>query len=426
MTITPSERLDLSWQQFGRLRRDEERGEHVPNCNLSFLLPEDMSDARFDAGLAAVVSREYALRTTEISLADGGYSVSAARVDPTTEKFAVNSESEVSDIFAEMRHRLFPRGGADRLWDIAIITYPGADGRPIRRVCGTFDHLISDARSTWSLREELLRPDPALTFRHGKHPDWVAEQRRRYPMDASATKTPAAEFWLDFLDGVDLEAPSADFPFCAEPAGELSGFVRCLRRALPAAVTWRAAARRYRTTPFLLFLASTASSVGSTTGIDDLTLRINTAGRELDYFDTQGYFAENTPIRIRDRALADGDTRGVLEAAQRAWIRTLRFQSTPWDYILAIHDKYDTAALVARPAQVLINFVPWSGPPRPASLRDRDFAGLVGTLQFIVRMTDDGACDVECQFDPGRFATDGVETLLDILTARVTDLTTPP
>ncbi|WP_433722447.1 hypothetical protein ACQP0C_21555 [Nocardia sp. CA-129566] len=92
--------------------------------------------------------------------------------------------------------------------------------------------------------------------------------------------------------------------------------------------------------------------------------------------------------------------------------------------ILAIHDN-DTAAMVNRPAQVLINFVPWSGPRRPASLRDRDFSGLVGTLQFIVRIADDGACDVECQFDPTRFAADGVESLLDMLTSRFTSMTAP-
>ncbi|MFJ4620639.1 condensation domain-containing protein [Streptomyces sp. NPDC088812] len=417
---TRSTHGELSWQQAGRLRRDVERNERVPNCRTSFVLPDDVTTDRLRSRLRTLVLREEALRITEISPADGGRAHYAPRVDLPVRHLAVGSAEELADVGTRMRHHLFDRADGP-LWELAVIELPDAAGRPVRQVCAVFDHLISDARSTRLLRDELLGlGTDRLGAQYGRHSDWVAEQHRQFPFDAAGVPTTAREFWLRYLDGTPPDRATV-FPFCPDPDGPLSGYVHCIRRDLPDIARLRAAAGRLKSSPFLLFLAGAVSAVGLVTGDDDVTVRVNTSGRAPGYLDTQGYFAENTPVRVRHPSL--GEPRHALAATKSAWLRTLPYQPTPWDYILAVSGQADAKAIASRPAQVLVNFVPWTVPRESLALSERGFNSLVGTFQLIVSVADDGTCHLECQYDPGRFDTGGVHGFLDVLAARLAHFT---
>lgn len=75
MTSTASERGTLSWQQLGRLRRDEERKDRSKNINIGtlFAIGGHTTADQIRDRLTALVQRECALRITDASLDDGGY-----------------------------------------------------------------------------------------------------------------------------------------------------------------------------------------------------------------------------------------------------------------------------------------------------------------------------------------------------------------
>lgn len=421
MTSTASERGALSWQQLGRLRRDEKRKDRS-NINIGtlFAIQGHTTADQIRDRLTALVQRECALRITEASLDDGGYLGYSSSLDLPLRVMSVGSPAELEVIAARMSHWAFPRQGGP-MWEVAVIEHPDDLGRPRRSVCAVFDHLVSDGCSLQLFRDEIMaRNQSPAGGQNGRYLDWVDWQREQFPVDAPEISTPARDFWRRYLDGTTLfRAPA--LPFSVKEM-QPSGFVHVIRRDLPAsAATLRSAAGTLRTTPFLLFLGSVACAISEACGENDITFAVSVNGRRSGFLDTQGWFAGNVPIRVRDKSL--GSLRHAVEAATRAWVTTLEFQDTPWDYISLVCVDPE-AAVRYRQSQVDIDFVPFDIEEIAShGYEDQTIPGSVSTLQLGLVAQDDGTYHLDCQLDPERFVVTEVHAFLRMVADNLIQLT---
>ncbi|MGH8879884.1 MAG: hypothetical protein ACRD0P_21455, partial [Stackebrandtia sp.] len=400
------------------------RGEWpIRNLGTLFSLPEDVGIDLLRHRLTAMVRREESLRTTDLSHGEG-QATYAAEVEPPLSRHAVGSLAELETFGAEMFRRRMAKPGRP-WWELAVIDHPGPAGKPARSVCAVFDHLIFDARSTQLVHDELTGQDGAAAGRQGRPwREWVTAQRQQFPADAVAQPAAAGEFWRRHLDGTAPDRATI-LPFWTP--GPQSGAIQVLHQDLPVSFGMlRTAAGRLKSSPFLLFLAGLSAAVNTIGGVTDATYRVVTLGRQARFLDTLGLFSDTVPVRVRHPEL--GDLSHALAAATTAWLDALEFQTTPWDYILAVCSGSNTPSIAQPEPQIMINWRPWifepwlvqGRNPEPDSYRYR---GQLGTFQLSVSVTERGPCRLECQFDPGRFAADGVDSLLDELGARLRDLT---
>lgn len=411
MPPTP-DREPLSWQQEGRLRRDLERGERVRNIVTVLPLPEDIDDGLVLARLREVVQREEAQRIVELQPVDGGYLRYADHIDLPLERIDLASGEEL-DLLAEQRsYHQFPRHGGP-LWNMALTTLPDARGKRTWVLCAAFDHIIFDGLSQALFTADMLAPPPDADRLAGRHREWVRWQRGAYPSSGPGGGD-AYEFWSRNLDGTPPDR-AADLSFCIDPNGELSGTVQSMRRVVAVSASQiRRAAARVRSTPFLLFLGAATHTVNRFGGSRDMTFRVNTSGRPPQYLDTYGYFADNTAVRVRGQRLSD--INAAVIAARDAWFATMPHQMAPWDYLLrAFGGSADT--VTRRPAQVLVNFLPWSQAGPPPATAPSEYQTFMGTFQIVGMMWDDDTCMIECEFDSKRFDFEGAVSFLDTLCA---------
>jgi Condensation domain len=262
-------------------------------------------------------------------------------------------------------------------------------------------------------QQALLADGGSRAAQSGRFRDWVRWQRRRFPLDQTAAATPEREFWLRYLDGTPPERP-VRLPFWSD--GPLSGVAEIVHQELPAdAAALAAAARRLRVTPFSVFLAAVASAISTVSGADDITLLVHVTGRRPGYLDTLGPFGETLPLRIRHAGLAD--RRAALAAARNAWISTLPFQATPWDYIRAVCANPDAPSSSGGPPQVMVNFMPWA--PAPLDWRfyetQTQARMSMSTLHLSAAVRADSSYHLSCLFDPSRYTATGVRELLDLI-----------
>lgn len=407
----------ISWQQAGVLRRERERGERGFAVASLFRLPDDEPVDALEQRVASITQQEEVLRIVGIS---PERSVVRADVDLPVRRLQVESLEELRTLTAQLAQHSFDREDGP-LWAVAAIAHPDEAGRPAWSVCATFDHVISDDRSRTVLRQHLVSPDavapsgPRAQFR-----EWVAVQRRLYPDDGDSP-TPAREFWLRHLDGTAPDRPP-ELPFCADPEAPLSGVTQILYRALPGTdSTLRAAAKRHKASPFVIVAAAIAAAIARAGGDCDVTLKVNTLGRSAAYLDVLGMFVDNIPLRVRHPSLARPAS--ALEAVLAVWPGILPHLTTPWDYILQACAGGQTPSTTYRPAQVLVNFLPWVlDMPWSFQLRDHTEPAVTATLQLIAFLTADGRWRLRCEFDPARYRADGVEQLLSGVIDSLTEL----
>jgi len=411
VTSTASERGTLSWQQLGRLRRDEERKDRSKNINIGtlFAIGGHTTADQIRDRLTALVQRECALRITDASLDDGGYVGYSSSLDLPLRVMSAGSPAELKAIAARMSHRAFPRQGGP-MWEVAVIEHPDDFGRPRRSLCAVFDHLVSDGCSLQLFRDEIMAGNhrPA-GGQNGSYLDWVDWQREQFPVDAPEIPTAARDFWRRYLDGTTLfRAPA--LPFSVKEMRP-SGSVHVIRRDLPAsAATLRSAAGTLRTTPFLLILGSVACAISEAGGENDVTFAVSVSGRRSGFLDTQGWFAGPVPVRVRDKSL--GSLRHAVQAATRAWVTTLEFQDTPWDYISLVCGDPE-ATVRYRQAQVDINFLLFDIEEIAShGYEDQTIPGNLSTLRLGVVAQDGGTYHLDCQFDPERFVVTEVHAFL--------------
>lgn len=401
----------LSWQQSGRLRRDSLRGERVPNPTTALSLHPAVTLEEVRKQAAELIDREDVLRIVEVSGGDGGYVEYADSLDPPIAQIQVSSREALQETIARMTFHRFPRAGGP-LWDMALVEHPDPAGRPARTLCATFDHLISDGRSMHLFRSQIGSTRSNPLGRRGTYPRWVTWQRDQFPEDAGV-ETAAASFWRGYLDGVRADTAPA-LPFCTSPAGPLTGSVRTLFMDLGATKAMlQSAAARLKVSPFILILATTAVTVARMAGVGDVSFRVNTTGRPAEFVNTLGWFASCIPVRIRDDDLSDPAR--ALSASRSSWLRTLAFQATPWDYITAICGQ-DDSVLTGRPPFMDVNFIPEEVIEiPPSSGGEMTHAGELGTLQLNVGAVGEDRYLLGCQFDPGRFDTQGARAFLGSL-----------
>lgn len=408
MSLDPAARLDLSWHQLSVLRHETERGERAPSSATVFGLhgPDYQELTR---RLSELVSQQDSLRVVELSGRDGGGVTYAGHLAPPVRNVSAGSVEEARSVAAQLVARSFARDSGP-LWELCIIEHPGPDGRPYRTACAVFDRLVTDGRSLFVFQQALLTENGTRAAQSGRFRDWVRWQRHRFPVGQPAAATPEREFWRRYLDGTSPERPLR-LPFWSD--GPLSGVAEIIHQELPAdAATLAAAARRLRATPFSVFLAAVASAISSVSGADDITLIVHVTGRRPGYLDTLGPFDETLPIRICHEALAD--RRAALAAARNAWISTLPFQATPWDYIRTVGTNADAPS---GPPQVVVNFVPWA----PARLdwqfyeTQTQVQTRMSTLQLSATVRAGSSYLLSSLFDPSRYRAAGVRELLDLI-----------
>lgn len=410
MSADPAVRQDLAWQQLGLLRREAERQERLPNSATVFGLP-GLTEPELTRRLTELVSQQDSLRLAAVCGRDGGSAIYADYLAPPVHTIAAGSVEEARSIAMELVDRPFSRD-AGPLWELCIIDHPDLAGQPCRTACAAFDRLITDGRSLFVFQQALLA-DGGSTARAGRFRDWVSWQRRRFPVGRTETATPEREFWLKYLDGTQPDRPTP-LPFWSE--GPISDAGEIIHQDLPGdAAVLAAAARRLQTTPFSLFLATIAAAVSAVSGAGDITLRVHVTGRRPGYLDTLGPFGETLPIRFCHPALSD--PRAALAAARDAWIATLPYQATPWDYIRAICAGDDVPSVSYRPPQVMVNFVPWAAAPLHWQFYEAQtrVQVRVATLQLSAAVRADSSYHLSCLFDPGRYAAAGVRQFLDLI-----------
>jgi hypothetical protein len=411
MSPDAAARLDLSWNQLSVLRHETERDQRSPNSATVFRL-DGQRYQELTRRLSQLVSQQDSLRVVGLSGRDGGSVTYADHLAPPVRSVTAGSVEEARSVAAQMVARSFSRDGGP-LWELCIIEHPDPDGRPYRTACAVFDRLITDGRSLFVFQQALLADGGSRAAQSGRFRDWVTWQRRRFPVDQTAAATPEREFWLSYLDGTPPERP-IQLPFWSD--GPLSGVAEIIHQKLPAdAATLAAAARRLRVTPFSIFLGAVASAISAGSGADDITLLVHVTGRRPGYLDTLGPFGETLPLRLCHPALAD--ERAALAAARDAWISTLPFQATPWDYIRAVCANPDAPAGSYGPPQVMVNFVPWA--PAPLDWQFYETQTQVrmsmSTLHLSAAVRADSSYHLSCLFDPSRYTATGVRELLDLI-----------
>lgn len=413
----------LSWRQAGRLRRDAARGERVPNGGILFPLPEELTAGELRDRLSTIAGREDVLNI--VSIADAGEEsvLYADTIEVPISTKRANSVDDMERLASEMSNHAFARHEGP-LWELAVIEHPDETGQPVRTASAVFDHLVTDGRSLRLFRDEVLGAGHSPE-EQGRYRDWVRYQQEQFPLTNTAANTAAREFWLRRLDGAEADRPTP-LPFCADPSAPLSGVVQTLYRNLPVSTAdLQAAARRWRSAPSLVFVASLASAVSSVSAVNDVTLKVMTHGRKPGFLDTLGWFSDGVPLRVRSPQLADPGA--ALAAATAEWQATLEFHATPWDYAVAISagvDADETTRGSRQRAQVDLNFVhgdyDWVSSSQQG---DATSPGLRGGLTIEVFAADDGDCLLECEFDAARFAPDGVRAFLEVVIARLVHLT---
>jgi hypothetical protein len=429
MSPDPTARQDLSWRQLSVLRHEFERDARSPNSATVFGLPGLQSEELMTR-LSELVSQQDSLRVTGLSGRDGGSVTYAGHLAPAVRNVTADSVGEARSVAARLVARPFARDSGP-LWELCIIEHPDPDGRPYRTACAVFDQLITDGRSLFVFQQALLADGGRRAAQSGCFRDWVRWQRRRFSVDRAAAAIPEREFWLRYLDGTPPERP-VRLPFWSD--GPLSGVAEIIRQELPAdTATLAAVARRLRVTPFSLFLAAVASAISSVSGADDITLIVHVTGRRPGYLDTLGPFGEALPIRLRHAALAD--RRAALAAARDAWISTLPFQATPWDYIRTVCTNANAPSADAPSADapsadalsadgpsgsgphVVVNFVPWAAAPLDWQFHETQnrVRMSMSTLQISAAVRADSSYILGGLFDPGRYKAAGVRELLDLI-----------
>lgn len=418
-TVGSVTRGALSWQQAGRLRRDAERGERIPNVSTLVRLPAGMTPADLRRRLSEIVRREEVLRITDVPDGGDGYVSYSPAIEPPLRYEQADSAGQMTDITARLSRCPLARHGGP-LWRATVIEHPDDSGQTMRTLCAAFDHLVTDGRSLQLFGDELTGADASRTGRqHGRYQDWVMWQRQRFPWNAAGERTAAREFWRRHLDGTPADRDT-ELPFCSSPAAPLSGTVYTMHHDPPiSARLVRLAARKLRATPFLLMVAGVAAAAGMDTRMDDLTLRITTSGRPAEYLDTHGWFSDCVPMRLRHTSLHD--PWHALRAARSSWLEIFEYQTTPWDYVRAVSALPGHPA--ARPVQIGINFIPYEAAAITVDdIADGTGAGDVAGLQMSIAPGRQAAYHLACQFDPARFMPPDVRAFLGLLDARLGQL----
>jgi Condensation domain len=419
ISTTHSSRGPLSWQQWGRLRRDRERSERQPNCTAVFPVSDDLSLSDLRERLCRLVEEEESLRIVELTEDGDGYATYAGAIEPPLHSKTAGSLEELDAIVTEMSIRPFARSGGP-LWDIAVIEHRDVSGKTIRTACAAFDHIISDGRSVHLFRQAIRGEGQGTDGQRGRYSDWVAWQRETYPLATNERSTPARDFWRRYL-GETAPDRATMLPFCTDPTGPPSGVIETIFRRLPTSpAQLRAASRQRRASPFVVFLGSVAATIGYVAETDDMTVRVNMPGRPPGFLDTLGWFSDCLPVRIRHGSLHD--PADALKATTSAWLETLAFQTTPWDFVRAVCAGSEMPSTLERPPQVIVNFLPFERVQVGTENGTNTRPGMLATLQLIVVGGDRDELHLACQFDPDRFATPGVHAFLTLLSDRLIEL----
>jgi hypothetical protein len=411
MARTPELEIPLTWQQRTVLGTEAASGERLEPCAVVFEIPWTTSSAAVTNRLRTLVEAEDSLRVTAVSLRDDTATISTS-VDLPLSCVDADSAAELAAISDQVSLATFPRSGAP-LWN-AVLVRRGASRLAL---CAVFDHLISDGRSLDAVRAALGEPGWAGFGGSKPFREWAVWQRTHYPVDGRAGAVSATEFWRDYLNGGPAELPLPPSALCPAPSAPLCGRVHLLRRALAFPDgSVRRASRAFRCSPFVIFLSAVACALARETCLTSVTFRVSTIGRSPGYFDTQGFFASSTPVRVDHADLADHET--ALSVTRAAWLRTLEHQSAPWGYVTRITgDGASRPAPDGFPATLDVNFIPYTSIAgfdadglRAAQDEIRD--GRIGALKLTLSLADPDRWLLTSEFDDGRFADSAVGALI--------------
>ncbi|MCB5178240.1 condensation domain-containing protein [Streptomyces antimicrobicus] len=410
----------LSWQQEGRLRRAVLRGGERP-LNLVTALPlgEDLTDEEIRRRLELITARQDAMRIVELSL-DEGRLFYADEIELPLASADLASPDELNAFVRQNERTPFDGSGAP-LWNATLVTLPDGSDGPARYLVVGMDHLITDGLSQQAVTDLLLAPMPGAEVPSGSHHDWVRWQRETFP-DPAEGIGPSHEFWAARLKDTTPDQ-ALKVPFCIAPEGEPSGRVWSLRRPAPVpASRLKRAAAKLRTTPFVLVLGAVASTAVAMGAEPDVTFRVNMTGRPMAHLDTLGCFSDNMPVRLSGPDLSAPLT--AVRHARETWMSLVPHQTTPWDYLLQAFGGPGDDTLTRRPAQWLVNYMPWEQPSHglPPVETSGEYESFMGTFQVVAMMYDDDTCRLECEFDPTRFDVAASEEFLTRLCATLADL----
>ncbi|MEU6145660.1 condensation domain-containing protein [Streptomyces sp. NPDC047081] len=409
----------LSWQQEGRLRRDFLRGgERALNLVMALPLNEELTDEEVRRRLDRITARQDAMRIVDLSLDEGRLRY-ADEIELPLRSVDLASRNELNAFVHQSERTAFDCSNGP-LWNAALVTCADGSAGLARYLVAGMDHLISDGMSQQAFTDLMLAPTP-VDVPAGSHYDWVRWQREAFPHPSEGIGL-SHDFWAGRLTNTTPDQ-ALQVPFCIAPDGELSGRVWSLRRPAPVpASRLKRTAARIRTTPFVLILGAVASTAVAMGAEPDVTLRVNMTGRPMAHLDTLGCFSDNMPVRLSGPDL--NDPRTAVRHARETWMRLVPHQTTPWDYLLEAFGGPGDDTLTRRPAQWLVNYMPWEQPSHglPPETTSSEYKSSMGTFQVVAMMYDDDTCRLECEFDPTRFDVAGGEEFMSRLCSTLVDL----
>jgi len=380
-----------------------------------------VTDEEFLARLVAMTDREDALRIIDASLHEDRTVYAPATAPP----LSVNHCDSFDDMIALASAKSlgqFDRDGRP-LWEVSVIEHPDGQGRRIRHACTVFDHLVADGRSMYLVQQELLGRENTGTG-HGRYRDWVSWQNREFSRSgsAAATASPIGEFWLQHLNGTPADRATPLSFATDEPAPRQ--LITMLNACAPVSGdAVRAAARRLRTSPFVLVLAAVASLLAVDTDESDLTMRVIGSGRPPRFANTLGWFADSLPIRLHDPSLRDPHR--AVTVAGSAWSDILRSHYVaPWDYVVDVCRPDDATDTEFDRKQLVINFFPHDlGGMFSPDIPEKTGPGDIDGIHLLIWPRYDGRFGLRILFNPDHFAIGGARSFLDRLARQITTLT---
>jgi Condensation domain len=406
----------LSWQQRDRFDREQRRGRVPWTITTTVQLPGQTPPGEVRRRLAELADAEDVLRIIELSAQGEGWTRYGSGLPLPLVESTAESGEEVAAYSRAQSGTAFARD-AGPLWSVAALRHPDDRGSQALSICAAFDHMISDARTIEVFRDRIASQTSARAAKSGRYRDWVSWQNREFRPGRSGVSPRAREFWLRHLDGTSAERVT-ELPFCLGEAAEASGRVQTVLMALTLPVpTVADAARKARSTPFMLFLACAASATAAAAQSPDITLKVMTHGRPPGFFDTLGWFADCVPLRLCYPDLWDPPR--ALAAARSAWLDVIEFETTPWSYI--VRECSPASAPQRRPPQIVVNVIPYvdaDAADAPLTIGPVE-VGDVSGLQLVIAPRPGGRYGVAAQFDPSRFVVSGAADFLRLFAAHL-------
>ncbi|GAA1713225.1 hypothetical protein GCM10009745_71870 [Kribbella yunnanensis] len=236
------------------------------------------------------------------------------------------------------RDRLF-RAALDDDWEAAgplwrLVVFTPTKGAPTEALL-VIDHLIADVVTAALIAREIRTgQEPEASRGGGRFEEWARRQRSEFDPRNHDAAAEARSFWTEALGGTSPRRATALPAIRDAVPGSGANTVAVSIHVPIDPATIVSVARKARTTPFMLAMASFAATIAAATDTDDMSFAVVHHGRGPAHAAVYGWLATVAPVRIVQAGLSDLST--ALTAVRKAWGRILGRLDTPWEYITGV------------------------------------------------------------------------------------------